>query len=389
MPPTRETQVREVPVRETHHPKGEVRAKLSPMAPSISSSTPSSPTLVLAVDDDPTNLKLIEMSLTGAGYAVLTFDRARSALAEMHEGLRPDVIVSDVSMPLMDGFNFYGKVREIQELRAVPFLFLTAMGEREYIRYGMSIGADDYVTKPFQRDELVQAVSVRLQRVAELRRPLEGAVKVEGFGNPLVERDGERLNWDSLKALELLYYLLENRSGVSTFEVAEALWPGKTEAKASSSFHTTLYRLRKVMGGELIESANRRYYLHSKFDIDYDVDRYRALSKEARETGRLESYAGAISLYKGDYLAGFDSEWVEAIRMGLHNEQLTLLLGAAERSKGAGELESATRYYQKMTEHDPYSESAWEGLASLWESRGDFHKAAEARERFGAFMMDM
>ena len=187
MPPAKE-----VPVRETRHPKGEARAKQSPMASSaMSSSTPSSPTLVLAVDDDPTNLKLIEMSLTGAGYTVLTFDRARSALAEMHEGLRPDVIVSDVSMPLMDGFNFYGKVREIQELRAVPFLFLTAMGEREYIRYGMSIGADDYVTKPFQRDELVQAVSVRLQRVAELRRPLEGAVKVEGFGNPLVERDGE------------------------------------------------------------------------------------------------------------------------------------------------------------------------------------------------------
>ena len=397
MPPTRETQVREVPVRETHHSKEEARAKMSPMSSSMSSSTsssmsssnPSSPTLVLAVDDDPTNLKLIEMSLTGAGYAVLTFDRARNALAEMHEGLRPDVIVSDVSMPLMDGFNFYGKVREIQELRAVPFLFLTAMGEREYIRYGMSIGADDYVTKPFQRDELVQAVSVRLQRVAELRRPLEGAVKVEGFGNPLVERDGERLNWDSLKALELLYYLLENRSGVSTFEVAEALWPGKTEAKASSSFHTTLYRLRKVMGGELIESANRRYYLHSKFSIDYDVDRYRARAKEARETGRLESYAGAISLYKGDFLAGFDSEWVEAIRTGLHNEQLTLLLGAAERSQKAGDFESATRYYQKMTEHDPYSESAWEGLANLWESRGDFHKAAEARERFGAFMMDM
>ena len=377
---TKETQVRETQVRETQHPRGEARATMSGM---------SAPTLVLAVDDDPTNLKLIEMSLAGAGYAVLTFDRARSALAEIQEGLRPDVIISDVSMPLMDGFNFYGKVREIQELRGVPFLFLTAMGEREYIRYGMSIGADDYVTKPFQRDELVQAVSVRLQRVAELRRPLEGAVKVEGFGNPLVERDGERLNWDSLKALELLFYLLENRSGVSTFEVAEALWPGKTEAKASSSFHTTLYRLRKVMGGELIESANRRYYLHSKFDIDYDVDRYRALTKEARETGRLELYARAAGLYKGDFLSGFDSEWVEAVRMGLHNEQLTLLLGAAERSQNAGELEAATRYYQKMTEHDPYSESAWEGLANLWESRGDFHKAAEARERFGAFMMDM
>jgi two-component SAPR family response regulator len=348
-----------------------------------------SATLVLAVDDDLGILKLIEMSLTGAGFAVLTFDRAQDALEELQEGLRPDVIISDVSMPTLDGFTFYKKVREISELRGVPFLFLTAMGEREYIRYGMSIGADDYITKPFAREELVQAVQVRLQRIAELRRPLEGVVRVIGLGSPIVERDGQRLDWDSLKALELLFYLLEHRSGVSTFEVAEALWPGKTEAKASSSFHTTLYRLRKVMGGEMVESANRRYYLHSRFEIDYDADRYRQLSTAARESGRLEDFAKAVDLYRGDFLLGFDSEWVEESRLALHAQHLTLLLAAAERARDEGQPKAAIRYFQATTEHEPYSETAWVGLADMWERQGDRGKAAEVRERFETVISDM
>ncbi len=347
-----------------------------------------STTLVLAVDDDLGVLKLVEVSLESAGFSVLTFDNPRDALEELHEGLRPDVIVSDVSMPAMDGFEFYKQVRDVAELRAVPFLFLTAMEDRSYVRRGMTLGADDYLTKPFERQELVEAVEVRLKRIEELRQPLEGIVTARGFGHPVIERDAQRLDWDSLKALELLFYLLEHRSGVTTFEVAEALWPGKTESKASSSFHTTLYRLRKVMGGELVESANRRYYLHNKFKIEYDVDQYRLLSQRARESKSMKDYLAAIRLYQGHFLVGFDSVWIEEMRFSLQAEHLTLLQGAAECAKQLGDLETATRLFQAMTEHEPYSETAWEGLAGVWEARGERSKASDARNRFEQLMME-
>lgn len=74
--------------------------------------------------------------------------------------------------------------------------------------------------------------------------------------------------------------------------------------------------------------------------------------------------------------------------MHLHAEQLTLLLAAAEKSQAAGDLENATRYYQAMSEHEPYSETAWEGLARSWEERGDHAQAAEARERFQQLLED-
>ena len=347
-----------------------------------------STTLVLAVDDEPALLKVTEMSLLSAGYSVLTFDDARDALEEMHEGLRPDVIVSDIHMPAMDGYQFYARVRDIGELRGVPFLFLTALEDRASMRKGMALGADDYLTKPFDRAELIDAVEVRLRRIAELRRPLEGIVTARAFGHPVVQKDGERLDWDSLKALELLFYLLEHRSGVTTFEVAEALWPGKTESKASSSFHTTLYRLRKVMGGELVESANRRYYLHRKFTIEYDTDLYRQRAQRARETRLLNDYRSAMALYQGHFLTGFESEWIEAYRDNLQAEHLTLLQGAAEAALSEDDIVTATNVYQTMTEHEPYSEIAWEGLAGSWERRGERARAAEARARFARLMDD-
>lgn len=331
-------------------------------------------------------LKVSELALTAAGYAVIAFDDPREALEELRDGLRPDVVVSDVSMPPMDGFEFYGRVREIAELRAVPFLFLTALEDRASMRKGMTLGADDYLTKPVQKDELLEAVNVRLRRVAELRRPVTGKVAARGFGHPMVVREGERLDWDSLKALELLFYLLEHRSGVTTFEVAEALWPGKTESKASSSFHTTLYRLRKVMGGELVESANRRYYLHDKFEIDYDVEAYRRLARRARESGDPRDYQAAVRLYSGHFLAGFDSAWVDNIRLHLQSSHLSLLEAAADLARETGDLAQATMLFQLMTEHEPYSETAWEGLADTWEARGERSRAAEARERFERLM---
>lgn len=348
-----------------------------------------STSLVLAVDDERGILKLVELAMHSADFEVITFDNGFDALEALSAGLHPDVIISDVSMPTMDGFSLYEKVREIKELRSVPFLFLTALGERENIRYGMSIGADDYVTKPFKSQELVQAVTVRLKRVRELRNPLEGSIKIRGLGHPLVEKENKRFDWDSLKALELLFYLLEHRNGVNTFEVAEALWPGKTESKASSSFHTTLYRLRKVMGGEIVESANRRYYLHSKFDIQYDVDIYRKASAKARETGILKDYVTAAELYHGSFLTGFDSLWIEDIRRDIHTEHLTLLLATAEKAHQEHNLETAAHFYKMMSEHDPYSKSAWEGLAKVWEARGEPVKAKVTRERYEKIIRDI
>jgi signal transduction histidine kinase len=91
---------------------------------------------------------------------------------EVHE---PDLIISDVSMPGMDGFALCECVRANPRFAQTPFIFLTARGERADMRRGMGLGADDYVIKPFEPDDLLAAVNVRLARAAEAQAAIHQA----------------------------------------------------------------------------------------------------------------------------------------------------------------------------------------------------------------------
>ena len=84
---------------------------------------------------------------------------------------------------------------------------------------------------------------------------------------------------------------------------------------------------------------------------------------KARESGQLKDYIEGADLYKGSFLTGFDSGWVEDIRLNLHAEHLTFLLATAERAEAEGNLETAAHFYQIMTDHEPYSKSAWTGFS--------------------------
>lgn len=80
------------------------------------------------------------------------------------QNMHPDVIISDIDMPIMDGYEFLKLVRNHQETEAIPFIFLTGRAEREKMRRGMTMGADDFVTKPFSVSEIVASVDAILKK---------------------------------------------------------------------------------------------------------------------------------------------------------------------------------------------------------------------------------
>ncbi len=94
----------------------------------------------------------------GAAYGLEGIQRAREHL--------PDLIISDVMMPGMDGYQVLIELRTFSATVLTPFIFLTALSDREDIRYGMDLGADDYLTKPFTRAELLEAIRARLEKHA-------------------------------------------------------------------------------------------------------------------------------------------------------------------------------------------------------------------------------
>lgn len=129
---------------------------------------------VLVVEDDPNIREIVAMILHDEGYRVLRAEEGTAALALVQQE-RPALIVSDVKMPGLDGFGLCEQVRANRDLAQIPFIFLTASDERADVRHGMVLGADDYLTKPFEAEELVAAVQVRLARAAEARAAIERA----------------------------------------------------------------------------------------------------------------------------------------------------------------------------------------------------------------------
>jgi len=122
---------------------------------------------ILVVDDQPDLLENITLTLASAGYRVVTASTGLEALAALQT--RPvDLILADIAMPQMNGYQLYERVRENPKWIPIPFLFLTVRTMDSDIRYGKELGVDDYLTKPIQPEDLLAAIHGRLRRAREL-----------------------------------------------------------------------------------------------------------------------------------------------------------------------------------------------------------------------------
>ncbi len=127
---------------------------------------------ILVVEDHDLLLLAIRDILEVEGYEVHTATDGVDAL-EVMENFMPDLIVADISMPRMDGYQFFETVRSHPEWVPIPFIFLTARAEREDRLKGKAMGAEDYITKPFDPQELVVVVNSRIGRARAIRQATE------------------------------------------------------------------------------------------------------------------------------------------------------------------------------------------------------------------------
>ncbi|MEL6579002.1 MAG: ammonium transporter [Cyanobacteria bacterium J06621_12] len=125
-------------------------------------------TKVLIVDDDPANLQVLinNLSLANADYDIAQASNGMEALALLEDGLDPDIILLDVMMPKMTGYEVAAKLRERYPVDRLPILLLTAKTQVQDIVTGLSVGANDYLAKPVSRNELI----ARMQTHTNLRR---------------------------------------------------------------------------------------------------------------------------------------------------------------------------------------------------------------------------
>lgn len=143
---------------------------------------------ILLVDDDPTNLRVLFETLRGKGYKLLTAKSGADAL-KIIRGSRPELVLLDIMMPGMDGYEVCEQVRADPEIKDVPILLLSALDDSDSKVRGFEAGAVDYVSKPFHPGEVIARVKTHLtvhrlqRRLAEanqrMRRDLDAAAKIQ------------------------------------------------------------------------------------------------------------------------------------------------------------------------------------------------------------------
>lgn len=173
---------------------------------------------ILVVDDEERMVRFIRLNLEHDGFKVIEAYRGTEALEKLRSGL-PNLILLDVMMPDIDGFEVLRMVREISQ---VPVIMLTAKGEEDDRIRGLELGADDYITKPFSPRELVSRVKAVLRRTESASTGSQGLIEVDDR----LKLDFDRREvWVDDKLVQLrpteyrlLYHLVQNAGWVVTHD---------------------------------------------------------------------------------------------------------------------------------------------------------------------------
>ncbi len=166
---------------------------------------------ILVIEDEPQTRENLATILEMEGFDPLTASDGREGL-ELARRHRPDLILCDVMMPGLDGYGVLEALRADAETTSIPFIFLTAKGDRKDLRTGMDLGADDYLCKPATSAELLSSIEARLERHKEKEQAAQQKVEF-------------RPNFDSTAPLEAL--------GLTPREAEVLLWiaQGKSNAE--------------------------------------------------------------------------------------------------------------------------------------------------------------
>lgn len=226
---------------------------------------------ILLVDDDPNISRLVQLYLEKEGFEVKTADRGDDALA-MFRKMPPDLILLDVMLPGMDGWQV---CRTIRKTSSIPIIMLTAKDETFDKVLGLELGADDYIIKPFDSKELVARVKAVLRRYQPVK-PAETsapAAKIVEYPDLVINQTNYSVLYQGKpvdmppKELELLYFLASSPNQVFTREqLLDHIW-GYEYIGDTRTVDVHIKRLREKIGDHPSWSLTTVWGIGYKFDV--------------------------------------------------------------------------------------------------------------------------
>jgi two-component system OmpR family response regulator len=210
---------------------------------------------VLLLEDDLILQEIIEEYLQESGFEVESFFDGEQALDAIASS-RYDMLLLDVNVPSIDGFELLGYLREIKN--STPAIFITSLAGVKSLQKGFDLGANDYLKKPFDLEELIIRIEHHLQASSEDKRVSFG--KMELYPKALyLQRDGKRVELKR-REVEILLYLINRKNEIiSVDELLENVW-SSDKVPTYATIRTYIKNLRRAIGDESIENIKGSGY---------------------------------------------------------------------------------------------------------------------------------
>ncbi|MGJ5674785.1 MAG: hybrid sensor histidine kinase/response regulator [Nostochopsis sp.] len=231
---------------------------------------------ILIIEDEPQIRANLEEILQLADFETLTAPNGQIGLKIAKTKL-PDLIICDIMMPELDGYGVLSALHQDESTINIPVILLTAKAERSDFRQGMQLGADDYLTKPFTTEELLSAVTIRLEKQAAVER--QSQAKLDELRNNIAHSLPHELNTPLNGILGMSQFLIENRDLIDESE----------EIKIAESIYTSANRLHKL---------TKRFLLYSNLELILRDSEKIRLVREKPEKSLVKEIINNVSLKK-------------------------------------------------------------------------------------------
>lgn len=343
---------------------------------------------IVVADDDPSIRDMLEQALTEAGYVVWPAADGEEALEQVR-ALLPSLMILDLVMPRLDGFTVLDRLRGDEAVREVPVIVLTAHSSRADAAVALEKGADDFLSKPVDLDELLLRIEIAMRRRGghqpdedarnKLHIFLFGPMRVCNGEGHCIDEDFTRR-----KAKALFGYLYLHRGRlISKDELVESLWPEDEDPNPGRLKQLVMVLRHALEPNRPCGSASRfvperggYYYFNNKVEYSSDVEEFEhhvALAREHRNQGEiepaLEEYQKAIELRAGEFLDEFRYEdWATLERTRLKEMYLETLENAATLFAAQRCFVEAVKHLRMAIAEDKLRESAYiELMRFLWQ----------------------
>ena len=225
---------------------------------------------ILIVDDEKNIRDLLKFNLESEGYEIIEAKDGKEALSKVKENI--DLVVLDLMLPEVDGLNVCKKIRNDEEIGDLPIIMLTAKSEDIDRIIGLELGADDYVTKPFNTRELIARIKALLRRISMSRdyeKVEKEVIKVRDLAintkNHTVKNAEDEIPMTP-KEFDLLVFLIKNDDQVfSRDKLLREIW-GYEFSGDTRTVDVHVRRLRKKIGKDLIKTVRGVGYKFEKVE---------------------------------------------------------------------------------------------------------------------------